>query len=105
MSGKPGPRPHLWKVQGEVPHQQYIAFLRMRAQANFRRETFELTFEQFQDLWRGLWDRRGRGSDDFCLTREDQTQKWCSNNTVCIRRTDHLRKQRQLQVKQNGKLI
>lgn len=85
-----GPRPHCWKVQGDIPHKQYLAFLQMRAQANYRNETFELLFEEYQDAWKSKWDMKGRGADDYCLTRIDATQAWAKNNVECIPRRQHL---------------
>lgn len=89
-----GPRPHCWKVQGEIPHAQHLAWLQMRAQANYRREIFALSFEEFQRLWAGNWDRKGRGSEDYCLTREDPDGAWIWGNVICMPRIDHLRRQR-----------
>lgn len=89
-----GPRPHVWKVQGEIPHKQYLAYLQMRAQANFRREIFALSFDEFQRLWMGYWDRKGRGTDDYCLTREDPDGAWIWGNVVCMPRVEHLRRQK-----------
>lgn len=87
-------RPHLWLVQGEVPHQQHIAYNRARAQAHFRGEYWDLTFEQFQAKWQGLWHRRGRGNGDYCLTREDPDGAWTWSNVDCIPRLEHLQRQR-----------
>ena len=99
-----GPRPQCWKVQGEIPHQQYLAFLQMRAQANYRKEQFELTFQDFQDLWAGKWHRKGRGTLDYCLTRDDFNDSWNFINTVCVPRVDQLSRQKQYkQDKRNGK--
>lgn len=89
-----GIRPHTWKVQGDIPHRQYCCWLQMRAQAMYRGEEFLLTFEDFQRVWAGKWDSRGRGSDDYCLTREDPEGVWDSTNTVCVKRGEHLRRQR-----------
>lgn len=89
-----GPRPHTWKVQGELNHQQYLAFLQMRAQAQFRGETFALSFEDFQQLWLGHWDQKGRGSGQYCLTRKDPKGKWTLDNVVCMPRIEHLRRQK-----------
>lgn len=89
-----GPRPHCWKVQGEIPHKQYLAWLQMKAQASYREESFELTFEDFQRLWQKNWDRKGRASDDFCLTRQDPMGAWSPENTLCVRRVEHLRRQK-----------
>lgn len=88
-----GTRPHVWKVQGLVPHQQYIAWQRAKAQAAFRDEAWTLTFEQFQTVWCGQWERRGRLRDDYCMTREDSQGAWSIDNVKCIPRLEYLRKQ------------
>ena len=81
-------RPHVWKVQGELNHTQYIAWLRMKAQAAFREEAFEITFAEFQDLWRDHWHLRGRVKGSYCLTRLDHKEPWDRVNTVCITRAE-----------------
>jgi hypothetical protein len=89
-----GPRPHCWKVQGEIPHAQYLAWLQMKAQANYRREVFAISFEEFRQLWQGQWERKGRGVEDYCLTREDPTGAWIWGNVLCMPRIEHLRRQK-----------
>ena len=100
-----GPRPHCWKVQGEQNHKQYLAWLQMRAQANFRQERFLLDFEQYQNLWQGFWHRKGRANTDYCLTRTDPTGAWEITNVVCMPRVEHLRRQKLYkQEKRTGRL-
>ena len=89
-----GPRPHVWKVQGLIPHQQHLAWMQMRAQANFRGEEFNLTLEEFQNLWKDHWDMKGRAIDQYCLTREDPDGPWDIKNTQCVVRLEHLRRQK-----------
>lgn len=89
-----GPRPHVWRVQGELNHEQYCAWLQARAQAQYRKEIFELTFEDFQLLWAGKWDQKGRGANNYCLTRKDPRLPWNIDNSICMNRKDHLRRQR-----------
>ena len=88
-----GPRPHCWKVQGAENHEQYCAWLQMKAQAQYRKETFELTFSDFQLLWQGRWQQKGRGSGQYCLTRQDPTGAWNLDNVLCMPRVEHLRRQ------------
>lgn len=66
----------------------------MKAQANYRKEIFALSFEDFQMLWADRWDMKGKGSDNYCLTREDPNGAWIRGNVVCIVRIEHLRRQK-----------
>lgn len=92
---KRGPRPHIWKIQGEIPHQQHIAWQRMKAQAIYRGESWNLTFDDFQSTWNPYWNQRGRSIDSICLTRIDSSLPWEGSNIACISRKLHLQ--------QNGK--
>ena len=92
---RPGPRPHTWKVQGEIPHQQNLAWQRAKAQAKYRGEVWLLDFEDYQRLWLGYWERRGRGSNDFVMMREDHEGAWALGNVEVTRRYDYLRRQAQ----------
>jgi hypothetical protein len=89
-----GPRPHCWKVQGEIPHKQNLGWLRMKAQANYRGEVWMLSFEEYQRLWQDHWHQKGRGSEDYCLCREDAEGAWVWGNVVCIPRIEYLKRQR-----------
>jgi hypothetical protein len=62
----------------------------MKAQASYRKETWSLPFEEFQQLWQGRWDRKGRGIDDYCLTRQDPEGAWVLGNVFCVPRHEHL---------------
>lgn len=99
-----GPRPQCWKVQGEIPHKQYLAWLQMKAQASYRKELWMLTFEDFQQLWLGRWDRKGRGINDYCLTREDPDGAWVMGNVFCLERREHLKRSGRLKAekRKNG---
>jgi len=87
-------RPHTWKVQGEVPHQQYRCWIQHRNQANFRGEEYTLTFEDYQHLWREHWDVKGRTSGSYCLNRPDPDLGWHLDNVECVPREEHLKRQR-----------
>lgn len=93
---KPGPRPHLWRYKDPVEHLQHRAWLRARAQAKFRREAWEITFEDFTEIWRGQWEQRGRRPKDLCMTRIDTTQPWSVANCEIIDRHTHLKQAGQL---------
>lgn len=90
-----GPRPHCWKVQGAEPHSQHTAWLRAKAQAAFRAETWCLTFDEFQQIWQGRWSQRGRARDDYVMMRQDVQGAWCVSNVACVPRIEYLSRQRE----------
>ena len=84
-----GPRPHTWKYQG-ILHDMHIPFLRSKAQAKFRSEIWELTLEEFYEIWKLDWHNRGTKSDSACMSRIDTSLPWNKNNTVIIQRSEQL---------------
>lgn len=88
-----GLRPHLWMYQGEIPHQQHIAWMRMKAQCKFREEQFDLTMQQFQAMWEGRWHLRGRANSALCLSRKDPLKPWDVDNCQITERILHLQRQ------------
>lgn len=101
--GRKGPRPHTWLIgaeAGEYKHDMYLPWLRAKAQANFRKEGWDMTFEQFYDLWKNDWHNRGRLAENMCMTRKNDTIPWTAENTILITRLEHLQEQN---LKQIGK--
>lgn len=99
--GKPrGPEPQRW-ITGPDPrrHEQYTAFLRARAQARFRKEGWELSFEDFEALWNqdASWLQRGTSSDSLLMTRRDFSLPWSKDNCYIELRRTHLQRMCQLQ--------
>jgi hypothetical protein len=97
MSGKPGrgcgPRPTVWCTGPDpVRHEQYTQFLRQRAQARFRKEGWEIDFEDFVSIWGGDWSHRGRARDELCMTRQDYNLPWHVSNVVIVPRHEHVRR-------------
>lgn len=88
-----GPRPHVWKAgPNPIAHEQYECWLKQKAQAQFRGEEWLFDFESWRQIWAPQWHRRGRGSDDLCMTRRDHRGAWCTDNVVLISRADHSRR-------------
>ena len=89
-----GPRPHIW-ITGpdELTHEQYTAWLRSKAQAAFRSESWSLTFAQYQRAWAGHWNRRGRAVDDLLLVRKNWHRSWNYKNIVLVDRAEFHRRQ------------
>ena len=101
---KTGPRkstkgstyPDKWLSGSDVyKHSMYMPWLRAKAQANFRSEGWDLTFEQFYTLWEKDWKNRGRKPDNMCMTRLDYEGPWDTVNTAIITRQEHLLRQAQ----------
>ena len=83
-------RPNAWIVKDPEQHRKYLPWLRAKAQASFRGEKWTLSFKQFNELWGGLWDLRGRSSTDYCMTRLDPTKAWTVKNCVIVTRAESL---------------
>lgn len=73
-------------------HDQFVAFGRARAQALFRGEAWDLAFDQFVQIWGPDWNRRGRASEDLCMTRADPDLPWSEHNAELITRSEHNRR-------------
>lgn len=71
---------------------KYYAFLYHRAQAKYRKEPYDLTWEQWDTVWSNdLWIQRGRGADDLCISRTDPNDSWNTDNIRIIPRRVHLK--------------
>lgn len=89
-------RPALWKSgPDEYRHEIYQAFLKRRAQANFRQEGWAMDYEEFYDLWKDDWNNRGRLSHQVCMSRIDDEKPWTRDNTHVRLRYDQLYEQSQ----------
>ena len=46
-------------------------YLQQRAQARMRKISFTLTFNEWLNIWldSGKWEQRGRGKDQYCMSR------------------------------------
>lgn len=89
------PKLKLRKIKDER-YPMYEPWLRMRAQANFRGEQFDLTFDQFAEIWGDKWSKRGRASDALAMTREDPEGPWDYKNTVIVTRREQLQRAQEL---------
>lgn len=89
-----GPRPHLW-VTGPDPdrHVQFVAWQRAKAQANFRGELWNLSFEDWENAWSDKWHLRGRGTKDLMLSRIDWHLPWQKDNVHLVTRTQFFEQQ------------
>jgi len=90
--GRPfGPFMASRKFKNEIEHRKHWGYLRQKAQANFREEGWQLTIEEYFELWRDdLWANRGRGADNYCMVRVDPEKPWSIDNCVIITRYQQL---------------
>lgn len=79
-----------------------LAYCRMRAQAKYRNEPWNITWEQYQEIWEGKWHLKGRAVDDLCLSREDWSGPWTMDNVSLVFRLEHLRKQSKVRPSKKG---
>lgn len=79
-----------------------LSYSRMKAQAKFRGEPWDLSWEEYQTIWEGKWHLRGSTPDDMCLTRIDWDGVWCASNIKVVSRMEHWRKQAVMRPSQKG---
>jgi hypothetical protein len=63
-----------------------------KAQAVFRKEPWDLSFEDYCRVWQNDWHNRGRTPDSVCLTRRDEDIGWDFENVEIITRAEHFRR-------------
>ena len=98
--------PHLWKSGPDpVRHTQYVAWARMKAQADFRGEPWAMPFEDFVAAWGDRWSERGRTRNATMLARRDITQAWSLDNCELIDRSEFGRRQGQLRREKNRNAV
>jgi hypothetical protein len=79
------PNPELWDEHTVIERDRYYAWLKHKAQAKFRGEEYDLTAQQWADLWsHDLWMNRGRAVGCNMLIRIDNLGAWTWNNVKVI---------------------
>ena len=87
MARNKGQAPWAWKYKDPFDHVRHRAFAQARAQANFRNEGWEITIEQWFELWpMDKWVLRGRGTNDLCMVRIDRDRPFSVDNVKLITR-------------------
>lgn len=88
--------PNRW-VSGPDPvvHSFYNHWLRHRSQCAYRKEEYELTWEDFRSIWFPEDDskpylRRGRSTDSLCMIRKDRNLPWKKDNILLVTRLHQL---------------
>lgn len=75
-------------------HEMYYAWQKHKSQANYRKEPYDLTFEDWEKIWSNPTDflNRGRKPEDLTLTRLDLDGAWTLDNCIVITRLEQLRR-------------
>jgi hypothetical protein len=106
-SGKPRKMfPNNWISGPDIlTHDMYYAWHKHRAQANFRKEAYDLTWDDWMTIWANPIDfqNRGRSPEDLTLTRIDDDGDWTMANVEVITRLEQLRKARDKTMRERQK--
>jgi len=70
-------------------------YSRMKAQAKFRMQEFNLTPQEYMKLWddSGVKEHCGSKPHQYCMVRKDPIEAWSYNNCIIVPRRMHLKKQ------------
>jgi hypothetical protein len=88
--------PELW-LSGPDPvdHDKYYAWQKHKAQAKYRKEEYNLSWECWKEIWPNeLFLQRGRDPENVCMIRLDLSQPWQLGNVEVVTRLEHLRTQK-----------
>ena len=83
-------RPYRWHFQDPILREQHFAYNKMKAQAIYRREEWELSLQDYFDAWAGSWSMRGRASHNMVMTRRDPDRAWSRANVEIIPRYESI---------------
>ena len=88
-----GPKPDRWVIGPNAErHERFQPWHKARAQANYRGEIWDLSFDQWYDIWGDKWHNRGRASTDYCMVLIDPDHGWVVGNVEVITRREHLQR-------------
>ena len=85
-------RPHLWNHPDPEIHIKYHPWQMAKAQAVFRKEPWDLSFEEYCAIWQDHWHNRGRCPENVCMTRRDEDIGWDFENIEIITRKEHFQR-------------
>ena len=90
------PDPSKWLTGPDpVRRNKYYAWLKHRAQENYLKREYFLTWEDFEAVWPDdKWHLRGRSASSLCLARIDHTLGWANDNIHVVTRDAQLKQKR-----------
>jgi len=80
-----------------------LSWSRMKAQAKFRNEPWDITWEQYQEIWAGRWHLRGSTPGSLCISRIDWSDGWHMDNIELVFREQLWIKQGKVRPSQLGR--
>lgn len=87
-------KPDTW-VCGPDPfkREKYYAWLKHRAQAKYRKESYAITWPQWDTLWSDDdFRKRGRRKTDLVLMKLNPKAAWSYNNCTVVVRIEYLKR-------------
>lgn len=81
-----------WKLNDPVESAKRRHYSNARAQAKFRNEAWDLTYEQWLDIWGSYWQQRGKGKYDYCMVQVEVGAGWNPSNVIIETRIDWLQR-------------
>lgn len=79
-------------------HLKYRQWLQQKNQAQWRNETWNLTFDEWCQSWGDLYEERGRAPNQYCMSRDDLDGPWTVDNVIVITRKEHYLRNQQMSV-------
>jgi hypothetical protein len=77
----------------ELTHDKYYAWLKHKAQAKFRGEDYQLSWDDWQSIWSDDdFLLRGRSKESLCLQKIDLEDTWNKNNVIVAPRYEYLKR-------------
>lgn len=88
----------------EYERELFYAWHKHRAQANYRKEHYNLSYSDWRIIWSNPQDflNRGRGPENVVLTRRDTNLPWQLDNCEIQLRYDHLLSNTLIQGRKNN---
>lgn len=75
------------KIKDPFLHARHLQFLRSRAQAQHRKEPWDLTEADWDVIWnQERFNQRGRSAESLCMIRIDYEDSWNRRNVAIIAR-------------------
>lgn len=83
---------HLIHFPGAQAEQR-LSWSRMKAQAKFRKEIWDLSWEDYKAIWEGKWHLRGTTKESMVLTKINMHLPWTTDNVEICPRLEQWRRQ------------